>query len=81
MEIVMNGVMNMPEVKCAVSNCEYWNSGNNCGADAIMVDIDQHARARYDTEIAGEFVDTDHQDVATSSKQTCCHTFKPKTKA
>lgn len=46
-----------------------------------MIDIDKHANAKYDTEIAGEFVDTDHHDSAASTKQTCCHTFKPKAKA
>jgi hypothetical protein len=80
LEILLYGVMNMPEVKCSVSNCNYWNAGNNCGADAIMIDVDQHADAKYDTEIAGEMVDTKHKDSSVTSAGTCCHTFKPKGK-
>ncbi|SMO49818.1 DUF1540 domain-containing protein [Melghirimyces algeriensis] len=68
----------MPEVKCSVSNCTYWETGNNCGADAIMVDIDEHAEREYDETIGGEPVDTVHQDTADHSAETCCHTFKPK---
>ncbi|WP_232700121.1 DUF1540 domain-containing protein [Brevibacillus daliensis] len=69
----------MPEVKCSVSNCTYWGQGNNCVAKAIMVEIDAHAKAKYNAEFAGEIAyDTSHQDQATTSRETCCHTFKPK---
>ena len=27
----------MPEVKCTVSNCEYWDQGNVCAADQILI--------------------------------------------
>jgi hypothetical protein len=67
-----------PLVKCSVSNCEYWNQGNNCGADAIMIEIDQHASMKFDSEFAGESFDSDHQDHAGSTSATCCHTFKAK---
>lgn len=69
----------MPQVKCSVSNCEYWAEGNRCHADMIMIDIDKHANAEFDTEFAGESFDSDHQDEAKESSKTCCHTFKPKT--
>ncbi|MCF6095008.1 DUF1540 domain-containing protein [Microaerobacter geothermalis] len=68
----------MPEVKCSVSNCEYWGQGNNCVAPAIMVEIDRHANATYNEEFANIGVETSHQDMATSSADTCCHTFKPR---
>ncbi|MNN89619.1 hypothetical protein D3C81_2074600 [compost metagenome] len=68
----------MPDVKCAVSNCTYWNKGNNCGAARIMIEVDQHANAKFDAEFAGEGFDTEHQDLASNVKNTCCHTFKPK---
>jgi hypothetical protein len=71
----------MPIVKCSVSNCEYWAEGNNCSADTIMVEIDRHANADFNAEFAGEFAyDSNHQDTASSSSNTCCHTFKPKQK-
>lgn len=67
-----------PEVKCSVSDCHYWDEGNRCGADAIMIEIDKHARAKFNEEFAGESFDTDHQDNAGTSANTCCHTYKPK---
>ncbi|MDA8354393.1 MAG: DUF1540 domain-containing protein [Firmicutes bacterium] len=69
----------MPEVKCSVASCVYWDTGNNCGADAIMVEIDEHADRKFQETINGEPVDTTHQDYsAKQSAETCCHTFKPK---
>lgn len=70
--------MDKPMVKCSVANCEYWNKGNNCGADSIMIDIDQHASAKFDAEFAGEAFDSEHQDASSSKSGTCCHTFKAK---
>ncbi|KEQ27195.1 DUF1540 domain-containing protein [Paenibacillus tyrfis] len=66
----------MPDVKCSVANCEYWAQGNNCNANAIMIEIDKHADVKYDAEFGAEF--EDHQDRASSSQNTCCHTFEPK---
>ncbi len=68
----------MPEVKCSVANCTYWSEGNNCKANAIMIDIDQHAGAQFNAEFAGESYDTEHQDKASKSSATCCHTFELK---
>lgn len=71
----------MPQVKCSVANCEYWAQGNLCSADEIMVEIDSHASAnKMKEEFAGEYgQNTDHQDHASKSSETCCQTFKPKT--
>lgn len=63
-------------VKCTVSNCTFWDEGNQCGADAIQVEIDKHATKFFDTEFA--VLGEDHQDKASSSSTTCCETFKPK---
>lgn len=72
----------MPIVKCSVANCTYWGEGNNCQADMIMVEVDAHANKKFDAEFADEYRhDSEHQDLASSSAQTCCHTFKPKEKA
>lgn len=67
-----------PLVKCSVANCQYWGQGNNCQADAIMIEIDKHADMQYDAEFAGESFDSEHKDQASTSAGTCCHTFKPK---
>ena len=68
----------MPEVKCSVSNCNYWQYGNSCGADVVMIDVDKHANLQYDTEFAGEGFETGHQDTVNKVRDTCCHTFKQK---
>ncbi|GIP35814.1 DUF1540 domain-containing protein [Paenibacillus sp. J2TS4] len=68
----------MPEVKCSVANCSYWSEGNNCVADLIMIEVDKHADAKFNEEFAGESFDSNHQDAAHKSRETCCHTFKAK---
>lgn len=75
------GGENMPDdVKCSVSNCEYWAQGNRCAAEAILIEIDEHASNSFDTEFAEDrSLDSNHQDEAPKSSATCCHTFKPKT--
>ncbi|MCM3627296.1 DUF1540 domain-containing protein [Paenibacillus glycanilyticus] len=67
----------MPKgVTCSVSNCTFWKEGNNCNADAITVDIDQHGN--FSEEFANDELGLYHEDQATESSATCCHTFKPK---
>ncbi|KZE68392.1 hypothetical protein AWM68_16060 [Fictibacillus phosphorivorans] len=69
----------MPEVKCNVSNCTYWGEGNNCVADAILVEIDKHANMSIDMSADGNLHgDAAHKDSAYETAETCCHTFKPK---
>jgi hypothetical protein len=71
--------MTTPLVKCAVSNCSYWAQGNNCQAETIMIEIDQHAKADFHAEFGDEFgYDTKHKDNAKNVANTCCHTFKAK---
>ncbi|TLS36289.1 DUF1540 domain-containing protein [Pseudalkalibacillus caeni] len=68
----------MPTVKCNVSNCNYWAEGNNCSADAILVEIDSHAEHPYKIqggELEGE---AKHKDEADKTAETCCHTFELK---
>lgn len=67
----------MPKgVSCSVSNCTFWRDGNNCNANAISIDIDQHAD--FNEEFAADDLGLYHQDQASESSATCCHTFKPK---
>lgn len=70
--------MKVPEVKCSVSNCTYWEEGNNCRADTIMIEVDKHAGADFKAEFGGEQYDSEHRDVAASVRNTCCHTFEPR---
>lgn len=70
--------MEKPIVKCTVSNCKFWENGNNCVADAILIEIDAHANKEYNMEMGHLIGDAKHQDEAPSSAATCCHTFEPK---
>lgn len=65
----------MPEVRCTVSNCHYWDDGNVCAAEAILVISDDAVTriGKHDEEI-GEIGHTP----ARVSKETCCYTFRPK---
>ncbi|CAI6019501.1 DUF1540 domain-containing protein [Cohnella sp. JJ-181] len=63
-------------VACSVSNCAFWDEGNRCAADAIAIEIDAHAKAKWNEEFADESF-AEHRDAAVSSKGTCCLTFKP----
>ncbi|WP_209124096.1 DUF1540 domain-containing protein [Alkalihalobacillus sp. BA299] len=66
------------EVSCAISNCSFYGEGNICTVEKIMVELDAHAR--YDTEMSSELSEKNHIDKAGHSAETCCKTFKPKSK-
>ncbi|WP_315969686.1 DUF1540 domain-containing protein [Numidum massiliense] len=70
-------------MRCSVANCFFWNEGNLCGADAIMVEIDKNAQQTFDEEIGGEMINTSraYPNGASRSEDTCCHTFRPRPKA
>ncbi len=68
----------MPDVRCSVSNCTYWAEGGKCAADAILVEIDAHANANFNTEFGGDLGENVHHDYAETSTATMCHTFKKK---
>ncbi|MFD2171772.1 DUF1540 domain-containing protein [Tumebacillus lipolyticus] len=67
----------MPEVRCSVSNCEYWANGGGCNANSILVEIDAHAGKNFDSEV-GEIGEGVHKDYAPNCSATMCHTFKKK---
>jgi|GEM_PF-4957850 len=67
----------MPAVKCSVANCYYHVDNNECKANSILVDIEQHANDNYDMEI-GTINQENHSDFAQNKQDTICHTFKEK---
>lgn len=72
-------VIALPEVYCSVANCYFWDEGNVCGADAIMVEVNARADRQFDEEVGGEMINTSNQEyTARHSRDTCCHTFRPK---
>lgn len=73
--------MGRPVVKCNVANCAFWQEGNRCNAETILVEIDGHANSNYNTEMSTEIdIKPDHKDVAVDKADTCCHTFRPREK-
>lgn len=65
------------EVKCSVSDCYFYKEGNNCGAPAIMIEVDKHSTVNE--EFSNELgIQTEHVDQASTSKNTCCRTFRPR---
>ncbi|WP_407944617.1 DUF1540 domain-containing protein [Paenibacillus swuensis] len=69
-------MMENPKVKCSVDNCSYWEEGNNCVAETIMIEINAHAHAELPEGTRDEQYDSHHTDHAAGVKDTCCHTFK-----
>lgn len=66
--------MPMPQVRCTVSNCLFWDEGNRCGADEILIVSDRITQLDDDTMEIG---DIGYTPVSVSS-ETCCKTFRPR---
>lgn len=66
----------MPEVKCEVASCFYWDRGNRCAAEMIEVAV-QKALGEDETRRV-EFGAIGVGDQAKTSQETCCATFTPK---
>jgi hypothetical protein len=57
----------------------YWGEENRCHADAILVEIDANQHRDYDMEAGREpYATAEKREVAKSSGETCCYTFRPK---
>ncbi|MDS1029216.1 DUF1540 domain-containing protein [Bacillota bacterium LX-D] len=68
----------MQHIHCSISNCHYWEEGNKCQAQEILVTSDLVADAmpsNYDAHQAGLQMDSTPVDDIT---KTCCKTFVEK---
>lgn len=67
-------------VTCRVSNCNFWENGNKCNAEEIMIELDSHASPSVHEEFAeGDFGQLNpSEEEASQSSATCCLTFRPK---
>lgn len=64
----------MPEnVRCTVSNCTYWDEGNRCIAESILITSDAHANMRDKGMEIGALNETPTR----TSAETNCKTFQP----
>lgn len=66
------------DVSCSVANCVFHDPGNICGADRITIDMD--FMSKYGTEFSQELGFESRKEEANHSADTCCKTFKSKTK-
>lgn len=74
--------MPQQEIYCTVNNCHYWNQGNHCKANKIMVTSDSMGDTMPDTFDAPQ-ASTAQQTPCNTCMETCCKSFvqagKPET--
>lgn len=63
----------MPDVNCTVNTCKYWESGNLCNAQQIVIQNDEEGGFSPNANLK-------HLSAtpAQSEDETCCQTFKLK---
>lgn len=64
----------MPEIKCTVSNCEYWAQGNVCDAAQILITSGPSAGK----EPSGANAAALPSDPARTAEECYCLTFEPR---
>ena len=65
----------MPEnVRCTVNECTYWEQGDRCIAESILIALEHHAKRRDDGMEIGALSET----ATVTSTATNCQTFKPR---
>ena len=65
----------MSEVKCTISNCEYWGSNSLCQSSEILVAAGPpESQDELEPNMSAEMNSTPVQD----DMQTHCHTFELK---
>jgi hypothetical protein len=68
---------NQQHIHCIISNCHYWENGNQCMANEILVASDAFGSQqsdRVDAHSAKQLQPTSSQDCMS----TCCKTFVEK---
>jgi len=66
------------EIYCSVNTCHYWDSGNHCKANKIMVTSDIMGASMPDTFDAPQ-ASTAPLTPVNKCMETCCKTFVNKT--
>ncbi|MDX9872241.1 MAG: DUF1540 domain-containing protein [Clostridia bacterium] len=65
--------MGKQDIHCIVNDCHYWNQGNKCMAEKILVATDHFANNNPDCDM--EMAEELTQDMAGSFSSTCCKTY------
>lgn len=68
------------EVYCTVNNCHYWNQGNKCHANKILISSDSVGANEPDSYDATT-MSTSMQTPCDTCMETCCKTFVVKNSA
>ena len=66
----------MPNIRCTVSNCEYWGQNNYCRADQILVTAPESPLQVADKHGVG--AEQLRATPARNLQDTCCYTFDAK---
>ncbi|KJS18232.1 MAG: hypothetical protein VR69_01325 [Peptococcaceae bacterium BRH_c4b] len=61
----------MPYVHCTVNSCSYWQNGNLCNADNIVIQNDQEGGFPPNAQLSNL-----KATPAGNMDDTCCQTFK-----
>ena len=61
----------MPDVNCTVNNCKYWEDGNVCSANRIVIQSDADGGFPPNAKL-----DQLSPTPASNNDETCCQTFK-----
>ena len=61
----------MPNVHCTVNTCTYWQSGNFCNADNIVIQNNQNGGFPPNAQLSNLSATP-----ASTIDDTCCQTFK-----
>lgn len=72
-----------PEVKCRVSDCMHWESGDLCKAEKIQISVGQVVSGKdaFYVEFAKDLMPEDNEQVAQKMENTLCHTYVSREKA
>ena len=69
--------MSPQHIHCIIHNCHYYQTGNKCGAEKILITTDTFGQSQpdnIDCEMATELT----PQTAGNCTATCCKTFVPK---
>ena len=66
--------MNQQHIHCIVNNCHYWESGNRCAANEILITSDEFGSREPDRATMAN----NWNQLNRECMETCCKTFVPK---
>lgn len=68
---------NNQHIHCIVNDCHYWQQGNKCAANEILVATDKFGASQPDA-VDAQMATQLTADAAGSCMSTCCKSYVPK---